>query len=395
VSGELPASTGTVVVGGGIIGAAIAWELARRGEPVALFEAGSFGGESTGKSAAMIRMHYSNPPVVRMALRSRETFANLPEILGCEPVYHQVGWLFLVDHEDAPAARRNREMQVAEGVDSEEVPLDVLPSILPGVSLDGLGCVLHEARSGYADPIPATLAYIRAATRDGARVFEHTPVQRLVSAASGVSGVAVDGTTVSSDRVVLAAGAWSAKLAAAVGIDLQFMVTREQDVIYDTGDVAPVPMPISNQADRIYLRPELATEPPLLLLGRGFPKPYEEVDPDGYRDTVDADFEAEVRSRAVRRFPAFAGMRQVDARVGLYAVPPDWHPHLGRVEAVDGLVLATGGSGHCFKLGPAIAELVVGEIVGEPVGYADIGLFNLSRLRTGSPFSSAFGGNRA
>ena len=63
----------TIVVGGGILGATTAWELARAGMDVLVLEAGEFGRQSTGKSAAIVRCHYSNPEVVRMAVRSRET----------------------------------------------------------------------------------------------------------------------------------------------------------------------------------------------------------------------------------------------------------------------------------------------------------------------------------
>ena len=88
-------------------------------------------------------------------------------------------------------------------------------------------------------------------------------------------------------------------------------------------------------------------------------------------------------------------MRLRDGRVGLYDVTPDWHPLLGPVDGVEGLILATGGSGHCFKLGPAIGEMVVGDMLGAPVEYADIGLFAPSRFEAGSPFRSTYGGNRA
>ena len=62
----------TIVVGGGIIGAVTAWELARGGNDVLVLEAGRLGAQSTGRSAAIVRCHYSNPAVVRMAIESRE-----------------------------------------------------------------------------------------------------------------------------------------------------------------------------------------------------------------------------------------------------------------------------------------------------------------------------------
>jgi len=88
-------------------------------------------------------------------------------------------------------------------------------------------------------------------------------------------------------------------------------------------------------------------------------------------------------------------MRAVGGGTGLCEVTPDWHPILGAVDGYDGLYLATGGSGHCFKLGPAIGELVAGQILGRPVDYVDVGSFSLSRFAESRQFASTYGGNRA
>ena len=88
-------------------------------------------------------------------------------------------------------------------------------------------------------------------------------------------------------------------------------------------------------------------------------------------------------------------MRTAGGGVGLYDVTPDWHPLLGPVEGYEGLHLATGGSGHCFKLGPAIGELVAGGIIGKPTSYASVETFSLSRFAEGPGLDSSYGGNRA
>src|SRR4029079_7249799 len=126
----------TIVVGGGILGATTAWELARAGMDVLLLEAKRFGEQSTGKSAAIVRCHYSNPEGVRMAVRSRETLRGLPLLLECNPVYERRGWLFLVDEEDAVLAAENAEMQEEEGLETLEV--EDLDEYLPGIHEEGI-----------------------------------------------------------------------------------------------------------------------------------------------------------------------------------------------------------------------------------------------------------------
>jgi glycine/D-amino acid oxidase-like deaminating enzyme len=383
----------TIVVGGGVIGAATLWELAREDMAPLLLEAGRFGEASTGKSAAIVRCHYSNPEVVRMAVRSRERLRQLPLHLDCDPVYTRCGWLFLVDEESAPAAAQNAEMQEAEGLDLVEV--DDLQELLPGAEESGIAYALFEPNSGFADPVATTRAYVEAARRHGATALEDTAVSGIVLANGRVRGVRVGGDVVECDSVVLAAGPWSIALARDIGLDLPLEVTREQDVVFDVDSAPVVPCAVSSQTDRAYIRPAPEHGGRHILVGRGYPKDYEQVDPDAFDETVSDAFEEDVRNRVAHRLPALAGMRAVTGRVGLYDVTPDWHPLLGPVEGYEGLHLATGGSGHCFKLAPAIGELVAGAIIGKPTAYADVSTFSLSRFAEGRALESSYGGNRA
>jgi sarcosine oxidase subunit beta len=382
-----------IVVGGGILGATTACELARGGLDVLLLEAGGFAEQSTGKSSAIVRCHYSNPEVVRMAVRSRETLRRLPLLLECDPVYTRCGWLFLVDEEYASAALANAEMQDEEGLDTYEV-LD-LQEFLPGAEEAGIGLALHEPDAGFADPVATTNAYIGALRSFEGRALEGTPVEHVVLEGDRVRGVRVAGELVECDNLVLAAGPWTLKLAAEVGLELPLEITREQDVVFETTPERALPCAVSSQIDRVYMRPAPEHGAQHLLVGRGFPKERETADPDAFDDEVDAAFERDVHERVARRLPGLADMRPAGGRVGLYDVTPDWHPILGAVDCLEGLFLATGGSGHCFKLGPAIGEMVAGDVLGLKTEYADIRNFSLSRFSEGREFDSAYGGNRA
>ncbi|HZO97595.1 MAG TPA: FAD-binding oxidoreductase [Gaiellaceae bacterium] len=382
-----------IVVGGGVVGAATAWSLAREGVDALLLEARRFGRRSTGVSAAIVRCHYSNAEVVRMAVRSRETLRRLPLLLECEPVYHRTGWLFLVDEADAELAVRNAEMQEAEGVDSVDV--DDLEELLPGVRQEGIAYALFEPDSGFADPVATTEAYVAAFRREGGEAREEAPVEAIEVSRGRVRGVRVGGELVECGIVVLAAGPWSLPLARTAGLELPLEITREQDVIFATGPEPGVPCAVSSQVDRVYLRPAVEHGPGHVLAGRGFPKAYERVDPDRFDERVDETFERDLHERVAGRLPRLAGMRAAGGRVGLYDVTPDWHPLLGPAGEPENLVLATGGSGHCFKLAPAIGELVAAQIVGSGVPYADAASFSLERFAAGRTFVSTYGGNRA
>ncbi len=381
-----------VVIGGGIVGAASAWALAREAVPVLLLEAGRFGRESTGKSAAIVRCHYSNPEVVRMAVHAREFFRQMPLHLECDPVYHRTGWLFLVDEADAQLAMANAEMQDDEGLDTFDVA--DLEELLPGVDPEGIVYALHEPDSGFADPVAATEAYVAALRRLGGEAREGTRVESLEVVDGRVLGVRVGGELNPCETVVLAAGPWSLTLGRTAGIELPLEIYREQDVVYSTGIERTIPCAVSSQVDRIYMRPAPEAGEAHLLAGRGFPKDYERVDPSTYDTAVDAGFERDERQRVEHRLPRLAGLQQAGGRVGLYDVTPDWHPILGRTPEVENLVLACGGSGHCFKLGPAIGELVAASVLEGEVQFADVETFSVERFAQGRELRSTYGGNR-
>jgi len=383
----------TIVVGGGILGATTACELARGGMDVLLLEAGRFGGQSTGKSAAIVRCHYSNSEVVRMAVHSRETLRRLPLLLDCDPVYDRCGWLFLVDEEHAGIAIENAEMQDEEGLDSIEVA--DLQEYLPGIDETGIAYALYEPDAGFADPVATTNAYI-AATRDaGGRALEGTPIEAVELEADRFRGVRVAGELIEGDNLVLAAGPWTLQLALAAGLELPLEITREQDVVFEVAPELALRHAVSSQIDRVYMRPAPEHGVAHLLVGRGFPKEYETVDPASFDAELDAAFERDVEDRVIARLPRLVGMRAAGGRVGLYDVTPDWHPILGPVEGLDGLFLAAGGSGHCFKLAPAIGEMVAGAVLGLKTAYAEVATFSLSRFTEGRELRSTYGGNRA
>lgn len=390
-----------VIVGGGIMGATALYEFARRGVDALLLEREpSFGGRDSSKSAALMRTHYSNPAVVRMAIRGQQAFREVAGHAGVPPVFHEIGYAFLASPANVERARDNIAMQREQGAEVEELPPSALERFAPGASTDGIAAIFHEPSSGYVEPVPAAEAFIAAARERGASAQADVRVRRLVAEHGAVIGVETDDGRIGAGQVVLAAGAWSEGLAAGVGVDLPIEYSVEQELVLAVpSDFAPRAS-ISNAVDAVYERPELAVEAGAgrvaVLVGAGFPKSYPTGDPDAY-PTQDAlpDLVAELRGRLAIRQPALATAEALEAKVGLYDITPDWHPLLGRVPAVEGLLLITGGSGHGFKLAPAFAELVAADACGERVDYADIGSFSLERFARGETFAGAYGGNRA
>ena len=381
-----------IVVGAGITGASTAYHLAVRGAGnVLLIDRGTPASGGTGQSAAIVRQHYSAPITIRLVKASVEKFAAMPEELGAPGGFERTAWYFLLNEDMLEGARANAAMQREVGIETRFLDSAEWETRMPWLNTDGVAAVIHEPASGFADPVRSTEAYVAAFAREGGEVRPGTPVRSLLREGARVTGVLTDDGPLAAGTVVNAAGAWAKALAASAGIEMSLRTVREQDTVWEARGGRPLPeAPISNGVDAIYIRPLGVRR---YIFGRGFPKDYQDVDPNNYKLTADQDFIAEVQTRVQHRIPPFHGARLIDSYAALYDVTPDWYPFIGPRRALTGYYDACGGSGHGFKLGPAIGEELARWIVtGEAA--EDFAALSYDRLADGRPFVQTFGGNR-
>jgi glycine/D-amino acid oxidase-like deaminating enzyme len=381
-----------IVIGAGITGASTAYHLKKEGiEHVLLLERRRPAAGGTGKSAAVIRQHYSTPVLVRLTREGIAIFRALPEETGADAGYVAAGWFFLVPAEAQEAARRNVAMQRSCGVDTRFLEEREIAERMPWLDPEGVAGVVFEAEGGYADPVRATEAFIKGFRDQGGEMHVNTPVRQIRREGDRVTGVVTEEGPIAADAVVNAAGPWAKALAEFAGIEMRIRAVREQDTVWEARAGRPLPeSSISNAVDAIYLRPLGERR---YVVGRGFPKPYVDVDPENLKESADEAFVAEVQERLERRFPPFAGARCIDAYAALYDVTPDWYPFLGPRAGLTGYHDACGGSGHGFKLGPAAGRHLARWIA---TGVADPEFAKLSydRIAAGELFTQAYGGNR-
>ena len=338
-----------------------------------------------------MRQSYSTTLLVRLAKDSIVMLRDAERELGRHGGLAQVGYTILYSADMLEEARKNFAMQKSLGVVNEWRDGYGFPELLPETDPDGIAAMVHEPAGGYADPVQATEAYVHAFEREGGEFRPRTPARRLLGDAKRVTGVELDNGEVAAGVVVNAAGPWARPLAESAGLDLPMRSVREQDTVWQIAPGRPIPKTsISNGVDAIYLRP---TGERRYVIGRGFPKEYFDVDPYNYKPTADADFVADVQARAERRFPAFAGMRLLEAYAALYDVTPDWYPFVGPRAGVAGYADFSGGSGHGFKIAPAIGrELAAWLFIGRVAD--DFRQLSHDRIVDGRLFVQAFGGNR-
>jgi glycine/D-amino acid oxidase-like deaminating enzyme len=379
-----------IVVGAGITGAATAYFLKKRGaKDVLLLERDQPAAGGTGKSAAIIRQHYSVPIGSNLTRESIGLLKGLTEA-GFRSGLAQTGWHMLISEEMLEGTRATVEQVKSLGIATEFTDL-ASSRLAELVAPEGVVGVVYEPDGGYADPVHATEAFVAAFQALGGEFRSKTPVRALVGDSKRVTGVELEAESLEAGVVVNASGPWAGKLGESVGLDMPLRVVREQDSVWEIRPGREIPEgPVSNQVDLVYARP-LGNR--RFVVGRSFPKPYFDVDPDNYKLEADEEFISDILERLERRYPWFQGASRIDSYAALYDATPDWYPIAGPRTGLKGYVDAWGGSGHGFKLGPAIGRHLADWTLD---GETDDEFRQMShdRLAADELFVQRFGGNR-
>ena len=379
-----------IIIGAGITGASTAYHLKKNGvNKILLIERGRVASGGTGKSAAICRQHYSTSLMARLALESIEIMAGIEkEKVGS---FFQSGYMMLLPPALIEAATKNVDLQRAVGVETRFLSEQEITKMAPWLNTDGVGAVIFEQSGGYADPVRITEYFVQKFIENGGEFIKDTPCRGLIREADRISGVVLDSGSLQADVVVNAAGPWAPILAKMVDLELEVRVVREQDSIWQARGNRPLPdVSISNAVDSIYVRPMGENR---FLIGQGFPKDYFDVDPYNYKQTADDEFVNLILQRTSNRYPTLEGMRLMSAYSALYDVTPDWYPFIGPRSDIQGYCDASGGSGHGFKIGPAIGRELANWIVNGETSK-EFSQLSYDRLANRELFVGAYGGNR-
>jgi len=378
-----PRAVDAVVVGGGIVGASVAWALARRGVGrVALCERQVVAAGASGRTGALLRRHYSNRPEAILAHRGWQIFAGWPEIVGGPPVHTPCGLVVTVDagpgrEENRARLHRNVALQNGVGIPSRVVSAADLADLQPFARVDDLHVAAYEPDSGYVDAIAATQGMSRAAERAGATVHEGCAVLGIETAGGRVVAVRTGGGRVETGVVVWAAGPWSVDRLVEIGVSVPVAATRVQ--------VAVAQRPLAMAEDHFVWLDTVAGffcrpwGPGRTLVGLAGGDQHDPVDPDAFDPRLDPGAGDRAIAAMARRMPAMAAARPLHGHAGLYDVTPDAHPIIGPA-GPDGLFLALGFNGAGFKKGPAVGEALAEAITVGRSSLVDLHPFRLDRF---------------
>lgn len=379
-----------LVIGGGLEGLAIAWSLAERGETdVLVVERGSLCSGMTGKSSAVVRCHYGIASLAAMSWYGVQVFEQAPEVFGDDMGFRQCGYVVGVGENDVDALKANVAIQQEVGVEVDFLGHDAVGEMWPEANLDDFAAFAYEPRGGRGEAYSTGMAFAAAARALGVRIRQYTLVASLLARADGAvyGAVLADGTEIHAGTVVLATGPWAPALGAGVGVDIPVRAQRAQVVLVDQGRPTPVVPVLSDLVGLQYICREPNGD---LLVGNSDHSDPQFVDPDNYPNRADDDAIETVVTKLGHRLPGMPDPRISSTYGGCYDVTPDYNPIIGP-SPLDGLFLATGFSGHGFKISPAVGRLVADLLIDGKTELPAVtaGDFRYSRFADGDLLTSA------
>ncbi len=370
-----------VIVGGGIVGASIAYHLTAAGcRNVLMVEREAHQGKgSTGKSMGGVRAQFATPVNIQMSLYSIPFYASFDERLGHPCGYRPQGYLFLATKEShLKYLRANYERQVAMGLKTVKlVSAEEIRGRFPLLRSDDIVGGSFCSTDGFVDPYSAMVGFTAWATEHGAKIWRDTQVTGIAVERGKVTGVEASRGHVSTSTVVNAAGAWAAEVAGMAGVDLPVEPLRRMLVPTEPFDKFPHDAPmIIDMTNGFHFRPESLG----FLLAWNDPE-----ETPGYKTNFEPSFIEKVLTRAAERVPIFENLAVNPKRAwaGLYEMTPDHHSILGPVDEVRGFFLANGFSGHGVMHAPATGKVVSDLILEGSTAIVNPELLNLSRFASG------------
>jgi sarcosine oxidase subunit beta len=362
------ASYEIVVVGGGIEGSSVAYHLARQGRQVLVVERAEPAVEPAASwaSAAGVRRQGRHPAEAKLASEAISRWPSLEAELEADMGYRGGGNLYLAEGDNAAQriAEFVRQQQENGFTDVRFVDRKDALEIVPGLG-ETVQAGSFSPQDGQAEPVRSTRAFAAAAQRQGAAYWNGAEVLELVRQGDRVTGLRTSRGEVSSETVVLAAGAWSDELAATVDLQLPIR-TRVPQILISTPAPPGTLVPVIGAADRrLSLKQRPGGE---FMLGGGWPG---RIAPDRRSyEMLDSSIEGGWAA-GVAILPAVG--RQMIARryCGLEAQSFDEIPLIGPAPGLEGLTIVTGFSGHGFAIAPAVGRAVADQLAGKPTPELD------------------------
>ena len=384
-----------IVIGGGIIGSSIAWQLAKRHLDVLVVEMKDTASGSAGATDGVVGYHTKKPGIqLDLAVQSIEMFRTLGEELGEDVEYglEAGGMQPVEDKYQWDLLSAMAEEQRKSGVDIRMITAEEACELEPNLNPDIYGA-LYSPTGGKVNPLALTFAFAKAAKRLGAVFSFGTEVKEILTEGGRACGVRVfskeKGEEIHHARfIVNAAGARAGQVAALAGLDMPIKPRKGQLAV--TEAIGPF-LKATVQCARynvIKFRPETIDDPAVLRLGQSLSIEQQEnggLIIGGTREFTDFEeentFEAveAMMKRAIRFFPALKNVSIIRCFSGFRPYTPDGLSIMGEVRTLPGFIMAAGHEGDGIALSPVTGRLIA-EMIADGKTSFDISAFSPDRF---------------
>lgn len=346
-----------VVIGGGIVGAATAFYLAREkaGQVVLLEKEEVLGTHATSKAAGGIRAQFTTKVNIEMSMLAERIFERFEDETGFPALFDQVGYMFLLyDDESVATFKKAYELQRSLGLDVQILQPDEIAQYAPHVSLEGVKMATFCKQDGLGDPHEFLSGYEKGARKLGVEVNAATEVTGISVDGGKITSVQTNKGDISTPLVVNCAGPFARLIGQMVGAEVKIEPVRRQIVTTSPLDfVKPhFPMVVSNKTG-LYSHKESGG----MLLGWA----NRSVEPS-FDISIDPEYSDGILERALELMPQLEEAEIANQWAGLYEVTPDHHGIVGWEPAVEGMFHCAGFSGHGFMHAPA-GGLVTAQVI--------------------------------
>jgi len=381
-----------VIIGGGIVGASVAFHLAERGctNVLILEREAEQGLGSTGKATGGVRAQFATPINIQMSRYSIDFFTRFEEATGHECGYEPAGYLFVATSEaQLDYLKQTRARQMAEGLTNVElVGADEIARRVPGLRTDDVMGGSFCGTDGFIAPLKVMRGFTARARERGVRVWTETEVKGIEVKGGRVAGLQTTRGRISTRVVVNASGAWAAETARLASVEIPVAPLRRQLVSVQPAVPLAEGLPmVIDMSNGFHFRPEardVGTTPGVLL---AWP---DDAETPGFKTDFDPSFTKKVFERARKRVPSLVAGATLNAnrcRAGLYEMTPDHHAIIGESPGVGGLFLANGFSGHGVMHSPATGRILAELILDGRASLLDVSALSPERFATGQLLS--------
>jgi sarcosine oxidase subunit beta len=347
-----------VIIGGGIVGIATAYYLARFGRrDVVIIEKNTVCSGSTGRCGAGIRAQWGSEMNCRLGIAALDIFEKLEDELGMSVGLNQSGYLLIAYSEkEFENLKKGMVMQNSLGIMSRTVTLAEAREICPALDASDAAGFTYHARDGHADPFLTAFAYLEAVKKQGVSYCRRTECTGITVKDGKAVGVETSKGRIDADVIINCSGAYSQIVAKFAGIDLPNWGERHEIMVTEPVEAGVCPPMLMSFSGNYYIQQRPHGSVICGMSPSGHPQDFE--------NRTTWQFITEMSRILNKLLPVTKEIRLVRHWAGLYDMTPDGSPIIGETD-VKNFYHSTGYSGHGFMLAPIAGKVLAQQLTGQ------------------------------